>query len=359
MGKPVPAVPDRILALKTPAFPAAYADPLVADAKLQAALDAAIASGPGAAWRVPVAIVALNADGKRPMASFRGDEVHYSASLVKVAAMYSAFELRSTLQKIAGELGAKTSPKELLADAARYLDPQIVAKAGTIAAFKGLQKIHAVPKYSSAFAVGPAPDLKVSFTPGFANHVQEMIRVSNNGSAAESIHGSGYGYLNGALASAGFLDTGTTNGIWLAGDYNSNYPYFRIDSVNDQLVAQAATVRKMVRMFTLIHDGKLVDAAASNEMLALLAMSAAVPGEVWINQAANINFKSTHNKIGLGPLKPKNNNGVDVYSEGSILNHTASGREFAVVWQNLIWDPNGFDDIASVLRHTIDDYLKP
>jgi hypothetical protein len=122
--KPVPAVPDRILALKTPAFPGTYANPLTDDNKLKGALKNAVDTGPGAAWPVPVAIVALNPDGTRPFAEFSGGEVHYSASLLKVAAMYSAFELRNTIQQIGDELGAKTRPADLLKDAARYLDPR-------------------------------------------------------------------------------------------------------------------------------------------------------------------------------------------------------------------------------------------
>jgi hypothetical protein len=68
--KPVPAVPDRILDLKTPPFPSAYPDPIVPNKKLQKALDNAIADGPGSAWRTPVALVSMNPDGTRWIAHF-------------------------------------------------------------------------------------------------------------------------------------------------------------------------------------------------------------------------------------------------------------------------------------------------
>lgn len=75
--------------------------PPTAQTELQKALDAAIASGPGAGWRVPICVVALaNRDGSGPpcvFAAARCNENHYTASLAKVHAMYAAFQLRETL----------------------------------------------------------------------------------------------------------------------------------------------------------------------------------------------------------------------------------------------------------------------
>ena len=67
-----PAAPERVLALKTPPFPDRYADPCSTDPKLDDALATAIAAGPGKTWRVAFAIVALDPDGRRPMAHVRG-----------------------------------------------------------------------------------------------------------------------------------------------------------------------------------------------------------------------------------------------------------------------------------------------
>src|SRR5262249_27231661 len=159
----------------------------------------------------------------------------------------------------------------------------------------------------------------------------KMITVSDNSSAAQCVHGSGYGYLNGALVSAGFFNPAINNGVWLAGDYTSSYPYFRIQSVNDGLVAQATTVLHLARLYTLMYDGTLVGGISIGEMLDLLAKAVAVP-EVFINRASGLNFTVTHTKVGLGPLKPANG-GINVYSEGSILKHN-SDREFVAVWQN-------------------------
>ncbi|HEX8107112.1 MAG TPA: hypothetical protein VF516_05250 [Kofleriaceae bacterium] len=349
-----------------PAFPSAYPDPLTPNSKLQTCLDRAIAAGPGTSWRTPVTIVSLNPDGSRPVASFKGNEVHFSASLVKVAAMYAAFELRATLRDIAAELGTSTTKATLLKDAAAYLDPKILAKAAAIPALKGITKAHALPQYTTAFEVVPvppsplvpSPGFTVNFSSTFQDHLEKMIAISVNQSAAQCIHGSGYGYLNGALASAGFFDPATNNGIWLAGDYIGNYPYFRINSVNDGLVAQAVTTRRLAQMYTLLHDGTLVGGISSSEMRDLLAKAVAVP-EVFINRASGLNFTVTHTKVGLGPLKPKNGVIDNVYSEASILQHTPSGRKFVAVWQNFVSGSDGFDPIGHVVRDTIDAFLKP
>jgi hypothetical protein len=370
--KPVPAVPNRVVSLTTPAFPNSYSDPFTTEQKLSDALKNAIAAGPGQGWRVPVAIVALNPDGKRPMAHFKGNEVHYGASMIKVAALYSAFELKRTVAAVAKELGTAATKADLLEQVSDYLDPKIMEKVATISALKGIAQKHALPQYSKVFEVVPAtadPGFTVKFSKAFNDHLDLMIKLSRNNHAAESIHGSGYGYLNGALSSAGFFAPGNNNGIWLAGDYAEKkyvrkYPYYRIDSVNDAAVAQATTVVAFARLYTLMFDRKLVDAAASGTMLEFLER-AVDEREVWINRVterddaghewpvfglAPAEFTVTHNKLGVGPLKA----GPDVYSEASIMSH-AKGRRFVVVWQNYL--DTTWKAIANVVRTTIFTYL--
>lgn len=49
--------------------------------------------------------------------------------------------------------------------------------------------------------VSPGPGFTVNFSSAFQGHLEKMIAISDNGSAAQCVHGSGYGYLDGALAS--------------------------------------------------------------------------------------------------------------------------------------------------------------
>lgn len=379
MGGNLPAVPDRVLALKTPPFPDKYADPFGTDKKLDDALAKAIDAGPGKSWRVAFAIVALNPDGKRPMAHFRGNEEHYGASMIKVAALYSAFELRKVVKAVAKELGAAATQKDLLPQIAKYLNPLIMAQAGTMSAFKAVKgehgdllKANGCPQYANVFDVlsaSPDPGFTVKFSKAFENHMDQMIKVSDNNHAADTIHGSGYGYLNGALASAGLLDASSFTGIWLAGDYAdpdyaNKYPAFRIDSVNDKRVAQATSVIQFAKMYTLMADSKLVDPASSKEMLEYLRRAVTYKHEVWIDRTVDdkgkpqggldsSEFTVTHNKLGWGLLKT----GEPVYSEASIMEHNDTGRRFVVVWENLLLDNTIWTPVAQVIRRTIRGYL--
>jgi hypothetical protein len=367
------------VALKTRAFPAAYPNPLVADAKLQVALDKAIAAGPGSGWRVGIAIASLEQAGAHPVAHFQGDREYFGASMIKVAALYGLCELRTTLRAIAKELGTHTSKAELLRDAEKHLNPQILANLKNLPALKGVSNNVALPQYRAAFKVDDAAG--GTFTVNFANpfapetgapthdpvgYLEDMIVVSNNTSAARCVHACGYGYLNGALASGGLLAPGPKNlGIWLAGDYlDSNaipkYPYFRIDSDNDNAVAQASTALHMARLLALLDDGVLfgTDAEAKAVMLRVLAKTAAYP-KVYLNRASDMgDFAVTHNKLGIAPLKPKNG-GHNVESECSIIRHNPTGRRFVVVWLNYHFEAtNSFDSIGHVVRDAIKDYLK-
>ena len=189
-----------------------------------------------------------------------------------------------------------------------------------------------------------------------------MISISDNDSAGACVHGSGYGYLNGTLASAGFLDPGTNNGIWLAGDYKEKgakdkYPAFRIPCMNDTTTAQGATALQLARLFTLMNDGTLVGALSSGEMLDLLTTSVAA-GEVYSTRGQRVNFTAVHAKLGRGQLNNAgSDNGKDVLSEAAILEHS-SGRRFAVAWLNLIWG-SSWEPVSLTLSRTFDEYLKP
>jgi len=377
--KALPAVPNRLLNLKTPPFPAAYPDCLVPNDKLQKALNKAIQMGPGPDWRVGLAIVSLEKPGAQPVGHFRGDREFFGASMIKVAALYGLFELRNTLRDIAKELGSNTSISELLADAANYLNPKIMANLSHLPALKGIGKKVAVPQFAEAFkpvALSPNLGFTVEFASAFApeiagptkepvGHIEKMIVVSNNTSAARCTHACGYGYLNGAIASAGFFEPGKGLGLWLAGDYLdtqeiAKYPYYRINSDNDGMVAQASSPLHLARLLTLLHDGVLFgkNAGANAEMLKVLAKAAVYP-EVYIDRGSGVDFTVTHNKLGVADLK-KENGGYDVESECSIVTHNASGRDFVVVWLNFIAnDAEGFDPIAHVVRDTLNEYLKP
>jgi hypothetical protein len=375
--------------LKTIPFPAPSPNPFTAgatvQAKLQRALNDAITAGPGMAWRTPICIVALpKTDGSGPpctFATFRPSENHYTASLAKVHAMYAAFQLRETLRAIAAELGSKATTANAISIAKAYLNPLIMAQADPIlskAVQDGRSK-HAVtlsnklPSYTGFEAVSAAGGVTVNFTKKYQNSLDQMIFVSSDDEAGKVVHNIGYGYLIGALASAGFYDPSTKNGLWLAADYSmfADWGALTIDTVNDAKASAVATVIQLGSLLTrlylvggLFYTGSVKDqpdpadptgtagGRAREEMLRLLNGAGS-----WMSLVKmTLSFKVFGAKVGLGNLKDGTPN---VKSEAVLLKHTATNRNFVAAWQNFVEGPLGIDEVAKVIDDTINAFLKP
>ena len=350
--------------LPVPLFPPKPADPLSADSKMEQALKNAIAGIETARRLTPgtfpvrfTLVDVTSPSGPFPSAGHLETVTDYIASEAKVAVMYAAYALRDMARRFAAATGA--NPANLFVLLARQMDPSIV-KASRNIAFSLLMDEHRVPSYSNVFALKPASwglRVNVAFAPGFDKALEGMIVPSNNAHAGTCVRGVGYGYLNGALAEGGFFDPSTDQGLWVAGDFQQGkkWPYVRIVSRNDGLVAQAGTTRDMAKLVSLIMTDRLLDPASCLEMRNRLARAAKGVDTPWIARTGI--FKSgtiTHNKLGLGPLK----SGKSVRSEVSVYQSpVATGRRYVVAWQNLAGlSPIGFSDIAKIIKTTITEF---
>ncbi|WP_306534552.1 hypothetical protein [Geobacter sp.] len=347
-----------------PLFPPRPDDPLAADPKMAHALRHAIAAfekdrklAPGT-FPVRITVVDVtNASGPLPSAGHFETETDYIASEAKVAVMYAAYALRDMVRRFAATTGA--NPTNLSAWLATQMDPSI-AKASDNIARSLLMDAHRVPSYRNVFEPKPASlglRATVAFSPAFERALEGMIVPSNNAHAAACVHGVGYGYLNGALAAGGFFDPSTSQGLWVAGDFQEGkkWPYVRIVSRNDGLVAQAGTTRDMAKLVSLIMTDRLLDPASCAEMRGRLARAAKGIDTPWVARTGV--FKPgtiTHNKLGLGPLKSRK----IVRSEVSVYQSpVAKGRRYVVAWQNLVEvRPIGFADIAKIIKATITEF---
>jgi hypothetical protein len=372
--------------LTTPPFPSAYPSPLAPNGKMLTALTAAIAQTPSPpGWNAPICIAVLDPPaGPFPMAAVKGDDIKYGASMMKLAAVYTAFELRKTLRSIATELGTKASPTDLLQTAANYLKPSVMAFAAGSTGLKNIPETYALPQYNTTFTcTAGSPAVNVDFSAAYKQHQSKMISISSNDDAGASIHGVGYGMINGILQNAGFFSAATQSGLWLAGDYQDNpqgkYPYFRIPTANDGAVnhgpaAQSATVVQLVKLFALMWKRQLVDSGSSQEMLARFTESVAA-GETFMTRASYFYAPQVppfpwtveNTKLGIGPQGP-GNGGPTVYSETCILKHAASGKEFVVAWQDFALSsldppssPNEmeFQRVIDVALRTMNGFLTP
>jgi hypothetical protein len=324
-----------------------YLDKAYADALAAGKFGTQPADDSTAKLHVPISLFAHVKTGDNHFyAGVHDDEVHFSASLLKVAAMFAAFSLRAEANQLAAGGGSFANESAFFTTLAQQFTstdavPSIQSRGvGLTPRYKDILKV-------TGFGGGTP---KVVFDSVFSDHMQKMIVPSNNTSAGECIRRLGYAYINVKLMDGGFYDSASTppKGIWLAADFAGG-PRVEIDSVNDGKSAQATTSRQMARMFSLIQlnkliDGNLIGDTSNKEMEDLLKEAQGVD-ESWISRFPNPHLNVVGTKVGLANLKPNTSPmGPDVYSEGVLLtwNGDCSKRdalnlngEITVCWQNL------------------------
>ena len=332
-------------------FPSRLANLLTADAALQGHLTAAIAHAHGASpMRASLSLAAIDDTTSPRVYRYAGvgdTAMHYSASLLKVAAMYTAFQMRKSINDFGSSVPLLLP---LLTQAAAAFDPLILLSVPSLATDPEIlvspllvQADIVRTKYDTMFDVNPG-GTSVSFKGTFFDQVKGAIIQSNNAQAAAMVKAQGYKWLNAALEQAGFSTFGPpVKGVWLAGTFEmglpSAWPTARVDTVNDQGVGQAMTCVDMMKLYALLDSRLLVDGPSSDEMIDLLKktqLAAVDPSFLTrpsVLAGSPVSYDVTATKIGLGPLKAVNG-GFDVASEGTFITHRSTGKRFIVVYQN-------------------------
>ena len=179
---------------------------------------------------------------------------------------------------------------------------------------------------------------------GFHDWMRLMARWSNNRAASICVRALGYHYLNGALARAGFFDTATANGLWLSADYEGHdwvgTPAEKNTNAAGQKLAPrwakaqgrrlsnvTATAAQTARLMTAMAQGRLVDAAASQEMIALMrsAIECVHGAKCGIGSYVKDALVGIHRPFTL--LAAKKGFGDDRFShECAIVERTVAGR---------------------------------
>ncbi|WP_158845526.1 hypothetical protein [Saccharothrix deserti] len=357
-------------------FPDPFPDLLTPDPRMAAALTAAQAETalrfPAAGVHLIVAIsvaAVINPTSTSPSfayAGFRDREMHFSGSLLKVAAMFAAFELRQSASDFAVREGDCT-PDIVFDRLKAAFDNDIEASAPRFLTEPRITKPMRVPKYPAIF--GPPQQLGsggclMSFDPTFAANLRGMIVPSDNDRASATIQALGYSWINGLLAKTGLFDRNTDHGIWLAGTFTGAFPAVRVPSVNDGPSAQATTTIDMTRLFALLVEGNTLDSRGidgiASDMRVLLADAQSVGDSSFMTTGARPGidglgpgFTITHCKIGSGGL----NTGGEVASEATILTHDGTSQRFIVVWQNLPNLNDRHNVMSFMVRRTVQNFL--
>jgi len=312
------------------------------------------------------------------------DDTDFSASLIKVAALFAAGQLLAKAKVSGATFGA-----DVQAEVNSKADTRI-----THTTFPTTSAVQLMPQMADILnpsGGGPA----VQFATTFSDNLDLMIVQSDDPAAAFCIDKLGYGYISAELNQKNFFkstektgpdaSTNTGRGIWLAGDYEGGLKV-RIPCINDHPDAQLTTTRQMCRMFAMIRLKQLPenDVATNTIMQGLLGRA-----PTWLRTGQHIagvkdvgvppQFSKVHAKVGVAGLGTAET--PLVYSEGLIIkwgdqsqvdkfnntidptNEHPNDRlpgEFAVCWQNLLARilPSGFDGIVEVLNNTIADFLE-
>ena len=323
-----------------------------------------------------VALIDLNGDPPFRWGGHNPQTMDFIASEAKIIALFSAFALRDmvrrfqTALRVARTVGAVmrafgvgpavgTRNPDLFATIRATMNPAILAGGHPLLA--SASEHERLPQYEQVLAIPPhAGD--VDFTGAFRAALRQMIVPSSNTAAGTVIRGVGYSYISGTMQQAGLFRNG--KGAWLAGDFVGRARYVRIESENDQGVAQAGTALSMAKLMAIIARQAVPLAGGSyTEMQRMLADAATGPDTPFLARAAphftsdalRIPLKAiTHIKLGFAGLKAKNG-GHNVGSEVWRLEGLRRpGRVYALAFQNLNWALTSSEDLAFVIRRAIE-----
>jgi len=302
--------------------------------------------------------------------------MHYSGSLVKVAAVYAALDLRA-----AARVHAKTNPDFPTSD------KFFTSFDGTIDTSAAIQRLKTFgkglrPALKQIFVYDASGANKIEFKDSFKTALTEIF---HNEDATIVVDALGYSFINVSLMKANYFDADSLVGIWLAGDYSKELSLksVRVPSVNDTVPggsAQNITTKEMSRMFYMLHTGQAYSHVTDDTERTRANNGAhnVIKAQVsWLTPAGGINitvpvpFTVHCTKVGIGALGPVAAPGAPVYSEGEILVWSDESQvdafntkykrkltgEFAVCWQNLyLLDPK-INGLITVISSAIENFL--
>ena len=328
-----------------------------------------------------ISIRMIESDGNQQYAGINDTKMYYSGSLVKVAALYAAFELRAAARKHAGDISF-SSETTFFSSLNANIDTS-TATQRLIAFGKGLH-----PEWTKIFKGFKAsgPD-KVEFLPSFQT---DLKNIGENPNAGKVIRALGYSWINVSLKKGNLFDEPSLNGVWLAGDYSGEgatisggWKSVRVPVVNDTVVGgsgQAITTKKMSEIFYQLHTGRgyphIIETAertaANGGAHAILQTEGSFffdPSFITITESPV--FSRDCAKVGIGTLGPIGVGGPSVISEGDVMSwddtaaittfNTKYQRkltgDFALCWQNMYKPDSHFDELIKLINKTIKDFL--
>ena len=301
---------------------------------------------------IALLVARLTPSGTMEYAGVRETEMFFSGSLLKVALLYTSFELVARVNALAPQITA-TTPKDFFTAVDREFGATIA---------DAVPQIKPGPWRKVAFgeALTAAPDGSGGFSGTMsAKHDRDLRSIFSNQrqntGARNCVRRLGFSYVNGALDAAGFFGVVTELGIWMASDFISdsppapgNFPSFNVPVTTNGTSSLAMTVLSMASLLTRIHREELIDAPSSRAMRAIYRTAGA-----WLStlpNQASFSFTATGAKVGHASSASAKVGSVQ--SEAAFLERNSDGEPFVAVWQN-VPDPLGSGPVYRVIDEVI------
>ena len=303
------------------------------------------------------AVINVSDPGVLPVyGGFFDDETYYIGSMLKVAPMYVAYELRFRLQELINDAtlhgGLNTSvanwEQQLLIDVEKVWFPQL-AKGfpGLDTGPRQLPKWHTIFEFPHTgvnagkirFKVGGATDAQVDAVGAhgtlrndmaFNELMRSMILWSHNTAAGRIIDALGLATVNSVLREAGFFDPKTKLGLWMSGNYITSGWKPGVDFMTLTARGKAhykdttnfvGNAKQIARLLGLAARKTLFDGtgAICDEMITMMAKK---PPITWILLALEAEvpprvLDAVSSKIGIG--NPSPTSGLSGYHDCAII----------------------------------------
>jgi hypothetical protein len=301
-------------------------------------------------------VVKLTPSGTMEYAGVRETEMFFSASLLKVALLYTSFELVSRVNEMAPLITA-CSAAEFFVKVRKEFSGKIENAVPQIkpGVWRKVNFKEALTATSDASGV-----FRVSLSTGHDQDLRSIFSNQNqNLGALNCMHRLGFSYVNGALDAAGFFGITSQTGIWMATDYipdnppsADNWPSFNIPVATNGTSSAAMTALSMANLLNKIDRGELINATTSQTMRDIFRT-----GNAWLSKLSNPNafsFTATGAKVGHSS-SPSARVG-SVMSEAAFLERKSDSAPFVAVWQN-VPDELGSEPIYKVIDEMINNWL--
>jgi hypothetical protein len=301
-------------------------------------------------------VVKLTPCGTMEYAGVRETEMFFSASLLKVALLYTSFELVSRVNELAPLITAGSAAEFFVKVRKEFSGkiensvPQINPGVWRKVNFK--EALTATSDASGVFRVSLSTRHDQDLRSIFSNQNQNL-------GARNCMHRLGFSYVNGALDAAGFFGITSQTGIWMATDYipdnppsADNWPSFNIPVATNGTSSAAMTALSMANLLNKIDRGELINATTSQTMRDIFRT-----GGAWLSTLSNPNafsFTATGAKVGHSS-SPSARVG-SVMSEAAFLERKSDSAPFVAVWQN-VPDELGSEQIYKVIDEMINNWL--